>query len=258
MQSSNQAKAPIKQRTGIVGIEKEIKDKQKATDASISQAFQDLSKLMTMAKDMVGLSKSISTKIREKQGEISEDDTIRFKSYLLSLGIDDPVTRDSFKSDNQYYRGLAKQLSEVMEQPICEVGGMMTLTDVYCRFNRARGLELVSPEDLLQACQVLDLLNLPLRLRKFESGVLVLQLENHNDETVVRATAEILRHKNGMTPTELSQELGIPVSLAVERLTTTEKYGFAARDDSLYGLRFYYNLFVHEDACIELYKGVKS
>lgn len=54
----------MKLRTGIVGIERGIQEKQKATDESISKAFQDLSKLMNMAKDMVNLSKNISQKIR--------------------------------------------------------------------------------------------------------------------------------------------------------------------------------------------------
>jgi len=54
----------VKLRTGIVGIERGIQEKQKATDESISKAFQDLSKLMDMAKDMVSLSKNISQKIR--------------------------------------------------------------------------------------------------------------------------------------------------------------------------------------------------
>ena len=32
-------------------------------------------------------------KKQEKQGEVSDDETVQFKSYLLSLGISDPVTR---------------------------------------------------------------------------------------------------------------------------------------------------------------------
>ena len=32
----------------------------------------------------------------------------------------------------------------------------MTLTDAFCRLNRARGLELVSPDDLLNACAELN------------------------------------------------------------------------------------------------------
>jgi ESCRT-II complex subunit VPS36 len=54
----------MKLRTGIVGIERGIQEKHKAADESISRAFQDLSKLMNMAKDMVHLSKNISQKIR--------------------------------------------------------------------------------------------------------------------------------------------------------------------------------------------------
>lgn len=39
---------------------------------------------------------------------------------------------------------------------------MMALPDVYCRVNRARGMELLSPEDLLNACQALEHLSLPI------------------------------------------------------------------------------------------------
>lgn len=54
----------IKLRSGIVGIERSLQEKQKATDESINIAFKDLDKLMTMAKDMVRLSRTISTKIK--------------------------------------------------------------------------------------------------------------------------------------------------------------------------------------------------
>lgn len=182
----------IKLRTGIVGIERSLQEKHKATDESISSAFQDLSKLMVMAKEMVRLSQSISTKIRDKQGDITEDETVRFKSYLMSLGIDDPVTKDSYKSNNKYFRDLAKQVCDILVSPITEVGGMMALTDVYCRVNRARGLELLSPEDLLDACKLLESLNLPIKLYVFDSGVKVLQLQSLDSENVANTTLELV------------------------------------------------------------------
>ena len=55
---------------------------------------------------------------QEHQGDITEDETVRFKSYLLSLGIEDPVTRDAFRSESQYHRTLAQQLATILEQPI--------------------------------------------------------------------------------------------------------------------------------------------
>ena len=126
--------------------------------------------LIVQAKEMVAISKSISAKIKEKQGDITEDEvinfllkfllqwfqlasarcccwlswlvflaavcfpvkccfipwhwvllavqTMRFKSYLLSLGIDDPVTRESHGTGDTYLRELAKQISDVMETPL--------------------------------------------------------------------------------------------------------------------------------------------
>lgn len=56
--------ANIKLRSGIVGIERNLQEKQKATDESINIAFKDLDKLMTMAKDMVRVSRTISSKIK--------------------------------------------------------------------------------------------------------------------------------------------------------------------------------------------------
>ena len=65
----------------------------------------------------------------------------------------------------------------------------MVLTDVYCRVNRARGLELLSPEDLLNACRQLAPLNLPIVLRTFDSGVMVLQSRAHSDYEIAEAVS---------------------------------------------------------------------
>ncbi|KAM6464993.1 vacuolar protein-sorting-associated protein 36 isoform 2-T2 [Liasis olivaceus] len=148
---------------GIVGIERKLEERRKEMDKNISEAFEDLSKLMEKAKEMVELSKSIASKIREKQGDITEDETIRFKSYLLSMGIANPVTRETHGSGTHYHMQLAKQLAGILQAPLEERGGIMSLTEVYCLVNRARGLELLSPEDLVNACKMLESLKLPLR-----------------------------------------------------------------------------------------------
>ena len=35
---------------------------------------------------------------------------------------------------------------------LAHAGGILPLTDLYCLYNRARGTDLVSPDDLLKAC----------------------------------------------------------------------------------------------------------
>ncbi|XP_059093090.1 vacuolar protein-sorting-associated protein 36-like isoform X2 [Tigriopus californicus] len=233
-----------KMRTGIGGIERSIAQKSKLRDTEISKAFQDLEKLMEMAKPMVSLAKSISSKIRDRQGEVSDDETVQFKSYLLSLGISDPVTRDTHGTGQSYYRELAKEIFWILDQPLQESGGMMTLTDVFCRVNRARGLELLSPEDLLNACKALPEAGLPLRLYTFDTGVSVLQLTSHTQEALILKTKEALEQSGSLTVEELSKASGISVILAKERLLSAERSGAACRDDTVEALRFYPNKFL--------------
>lgn len=68
----------------------------------------------------------------------------------------------------------------------------MALTDVFCRVNRARSLELLSPEDILNACKIMESIDLPLKLYQFSSGVMVLQLTSLDTESVAEATAQLV------------------------------------------------------------------
>ncbi len=55
-------------------------------------------------------------------------------------------------------------------------GGVLALVDLYCMYNRARGTDLISPEDLLIACEKLNTeSNSKIILRTFNSGVKVVQ-----------------------------------------------------------------------------------
>ncbi|MFT7818506.1 vacuolar protein-sorting-associated protein 36 [Arapaima gigas] len=234
---------------GIVGIERKLEEKRKETDKNISEVRElakGLSKegeRMGIAKEMVELSRSIANKIKEKQGDITEDETIRFKSYLLSMGIANPVTRETHGSGTHYHMQLAKQLADMLLAPLEERGGMMALTEVYCLVNRARGMELLSPEDLLNACKMFESLNLPLRLRVFDSGVMVVQLQSHSEEEMITSAVDNVSDKGSLTSEEFAKLLGLSVLLAKERLLLAEKMGHLCRDDSVEGLRFYPNLF---------------
>jgi ESCRT-II complex subunit VPS36 len=83
------------------------------------------------------------------------------------------------------------------------MGGMMTLAEAFCRVNRARGLELLSPEDMLRACELMASLQLPVAIRTFDSGVKVLQLPSHSDDSIAKVTAnavsEILKREKKHT-----------------------------------------------------------
>ena len=123
----------------------------------------------------------------------------------------------------------------------------MTLTDAFCRVNRARGLELLSPEDLLNACRALPNVGLPMELHTFpNSGVVVLRSKSGATSDLMRLTVNDLDANGSLTAEELSRSAGISVVLAKERLLSAEQAGKACRDDTVEGLRFYPNRFLTE------------
>ena len=245
-------------RAGILGIERAMEAKQHAASQSISVAFEDMKQLMKQAKDMVALSHNIAARIKDQGHEATLDETTQFRSCLLSLGIDDPVTREAVGSVSEYHRKLAQEISQALLGPVTEAGGVMLLSEAYCRINRARGLQLLSPEDLANACSQMAKLGLPLELQSFESGVQVLQLSRMDTNALVESFEEVLSKEctvgslsdedegtqwKGLTAGEIARLLGLPLLLVKERLALCEKHGKALRDESNEGVLFYPNYF---------------
>ncbi|CAG0915563.1 unnamed protein product [Notodromas monacha] len=237
---------------GILGIERSIEARHAQTDKNISKAFQDLKVLMTMASEMVNLSKSISQKMRDRKGCVSEDETVEFKSALLRLGVSNSVISDAgAKTGSEYSRGLAKEMCVILTKPLEDSKGIMPLTDAYCVMNRARSLAgLVSPEDFLAACEQLrDATRTsanPLVFKAYHSGLKCVQWARlDNDDVVIDDTMKHFASEKFITAEHLAKILGISVVLAQQRLVLCEEKALACRDDSAEGLRFYPNRFLY-------------
>lgn len=254
--ATNQPPPPHrKTKGGILGIEKEIKAQEESVDRNISDAFQDLKKLMEKASEMSTTAKSIAQRIKERsRGErnISDDETILFKSHLLSLGVgqdEDPVTRNNSANESSYYRELGRQVASFIRPLLQSRGdGQMPLTDLYCMVNRARGMDLISTEDLLNACYTLDKQDLGVKLIIFPSGLMVVQSKDYDSEEMDQRVWSIVSSiydamKTGLTAQGLAVEIGVSPSIAKQRLLSAEERGFVCRDESIQGLLFYPNLF---------------
>ncbi|KAI1307208.1 hypothetical protein EDD11_004561 [Mortierella claussenii] len=236
--------SPLINVGGISGIMRSAETNKKATDETLSQAFQDLQGLMDKAAEMVALAETISNRLA-KSNALNNEDTATFKTYLLNMGIAAPVTKDT--AGAVFHKELARELAEFVLPIVEREGGTMSLVDVYCVFNRARGVELISPKDLQTACQQFEELSLPLRLRKFDSGLLAIQtVARYSDDDVsssITTRIQNLPPGTGLTAVELASAIQISIALAQEQLMMTEARGLICRDESMEGLRFYDNLF---------------
>ena len=136
---SNTSSLPMLHNAGIGGIQKKIQSRLDLQDQQISESFKDLNILMNQAKEMVNLSNTLIAKLSKNSAsssnETDDEDMKKLKNYFLNMGlIDNPVTKES--SGSKYYKDLAMEIHRNFFQVISEMGGIMTLSDVYCRLNR--------------------------------------------------------------------------------------------------------------------------
>ena len=112
-------------------------------------------------------------------------------------------------------------------------------------WTHGRGSELLSPDDLLAACHLLERLGLPLRMHRFESGVVVVRDEARGAEWAGERLAQLApaAGKAGLGEGEVALRLGVSPALALEQLLAAELAGLLCRDEAPEGLRFFRNAF---------------
>jgi len=266
--------AMLRKRGGGIGYLLKKREAEQNRQAAVGQeAFGgDLSDLMEKAKDIVRLTERFSEAKRAEQrrsrsasgggggggggdGKAGGDDDEDFAEILSTMGIANPVTKKV--AGAQYHRELARQLADflntdqLLRRP--RGGGVMPLTDVYCVYNTARGTSLISPDDLYQACALMGRLRLGMSLKRFESGVEVVQLDGQSDEARDAALAALARerygdgagpHTGGIAATDVLAKLGGSLPVARAQLEAAEARGALCRDESVEdGIVFYPNLF---------------
>ncbi|KAJ3062555.1 hypothetical protein HDU98_001561, partial [Podochytrium sp. JEL0797] len=174
---------------GISGIIKKADQSNKVLDQTLSSSFQDLDALMSKASEMVKVAESINSRLaaatsgtHSASSTLESQELAAFRSFLVDLGIPSPVTKEM--TGDAYTQELAKELSTFLHKILPHYGHMLALTDLYCLFNRARGVALISPQDLHKSTAQFEKMGLPFRLRRFDSGLLVVHSSAYSDDAI--------------------------------------------------------------------------
>lgn len=200
------------------------------------------------------------------KGDAPGKDTAKLVGMMEHMGMTSALSQK--QSGSVYHKQLARQLVDFLRynDKLTKAGGMMTLTDVYCLFNRARGTNMISPEDLLKALDLMKELNLGISKREFSSGVIVIQDDAFDDEVMAKKFSELAsssmkpQNQNGIASTGLTESsiggitvmdvcraLNTSALLANEQLLSAEQMGWLCRDSTIEGVRFFPNLFKSGD-----------
>lgn len=123
----------------------------------MEDALKDLNALMTKAKEMIRLAQEINERLKTSSttdtlsanGDREKDDAAQLaQKSLKQIGlVDAAVTAEAHSDESRYHQELAKELATVL-QPAKNGGkpsgvmarGLAGLDEVWCVWNRARGL----------------------------------------------------------------------------------------------------------------------
>jgi len=197
---------------------------------------------------MIKLSNKISKSITDKTGAISEDENVRFRKHLMTLGVTDEKGNDNNSSSSgSQFEDENEDLFNALEAKGEESGGFLLLSDVFCIVNRVKGIDLISPEDTLKFVDTITgRYSSKCKLIRYESGAMALEFfsdQNHSLESYF-SCAEYVDDFPFLTAEMLNANFNIPILVANERLKMGLKSGHLCSDFSMQGQRYFKNLFV--------------
>ncbi|KAK6828536.1 EAP30/Vps36 family protein [Apiospora arundinis] len=252
---------------GIAGLEQMGLDRRKNNELMIGTSFEDLEALMASAKEIVALAESFARQVNGGSDNATTEANALLAESASQLGLittKDIVGGGSGSASESLYlselsRNLAEFLTDDARGVLKKAGGIMSLVDLWAMFNRARGgVELVSPNDFEKAAQLWEKLKLPVRLRTFKSGVMVVQSRDRTDEATVKALLSWLcdlhdippdsevswdwqEFGRGVTAQDVAERFGWSIAVAEEELEMAEERGVLCREEGIEGIKFWEN-----------------
>ena len=267
--SSSQSSHPPVERAksaGIAGLERRGLDIRKKNEAMIGSAFEDLDALMASAKEIIALAEAFA---KETNNDSSSDanQILAESAKALDMVTTKDMLGSSTSREGLYFTELARNLAEHLTDDAKGIlkseGGVMSLVDLWAVFNGARGgVELISPSDFEKAARLWEKLKLPVRLRQFKNGLLVVQQAERTDEKTIDQLLAWLQELRlsipvdnempwdcevfgrGVTAQEVAQRFGWSVGVASEELEMAEEKGALCRELGVEGLKFWGNWLV--------------
>lgn len=260
---ANPQPTPRASAVGIAGLEQRGLETRMNNQLVIGNAFEDLEALMASAKQIVALAETLARESGMATNEGSAETNAVLSESAAALGM--VTTKDMLGSGSETLylselsRNLAEYLTEDRKGILHREGGIMSLIDLWAVFNRSRnGVELVSPSDFQRAAELWEKLKLPVRLRRFKSGLLVVQRYDWSDDKTVRQLQDWMEELRRVPPDEAvpwdwtqfgravtaqeaAQRFQWSVGVAAEELEMAEDRGVLCREEGIEGLRFWMN-----------------
>lgn len=250
---------------GIRGLEKLDEMKRKQNELVLSLSLDDFEQLMHKAQDILSLTSSFQTVLKPQR-----------HSFAKSVIPMPPLVFN--KSSSLYHQELARHISEfLLNFELTLVTSMITVQDLFASYNRflilsqGFGSELVPPQDLQKSLDVLDKLKLPVRLKTYLSGLVVVARRSHdlqdlhrlvmqylideeNSFTYLKYRSELLADADGymrdkyrafygLTVSQIADHYGWSPAVCAEELQRCIEAALVVVDENISGTFYFANIF---------------
>ena len=143
------------------------------------------------------------------------------QSVMFNMGIVSDFSTHVSKdvSGKNYHNELANEVESFLNSVVDKMGGVVGLIDLYCMYNRARGTDMISPEDMKLACIRLNQVSSRYMLKEYASGVKTIQSRMFNESKYFEKIVDTIKKENrGLTAVQIAEALNINVVLMKEHM----------------------------------------
>ncbi|KZV91861.1 hypothetical protein EXIGLDRAFT_836834 [Exidia glandulosa HHB12029] len=259
------------QGAGISGILNAVESNTSASTDSVASALKDLEALTAQAKSMVALASTLSAKLQQQSAQSSlssspssrsstplssstptPDATSFIQRSLYNMGLtlsEGPVVQSSDSNssgdERRYLDELAAEVGGLLSDGLMGGRGMVGLDEIWCAWNRARGVALLAPETFIAALQkAITGRGLGLGMRTLKSGLIVLhepRLSHASfcarllSSTPPPFSGTVEDTQVWHTPLDVAAREDVAVALAAQLLQAAEDDGLLWRDVEPFG-----------------------
>ena len=233
----------LKNTAGIGGVIQSVDSNAQYTHDDIQTSFKDLDTLMIKAKEMVNFAETLALKLPKNLDEASEfekEASLFLNSSFTKLGLQYSNRNENVnhKEERQSYEYLANELKDLLlSAPYglmhSDERGLIGLDEVWCGWNRYRGVALLTPNTLLETIGYVEKTT-QLKIYEFKSGLCILHKPSHSIESFTSYLKTYCYEHAYISLVEFSNNLKLPVRLSNEILEEIESQGHLVRDEDVH------------------------
>lgn len=228
---------------GLQRIVNMIDKKNQENSNFINFSFNDLSSLKQNISNLVKLGTELKAKVGDS---LSKDDEKgkEISNLLQRIGFIDPITKEI--AGKSYIKEISSQVESFLSEYFKINEGIISIIDVYCIYNRARGINTISPSDMKSVVDYLKVNSNKINIKTMSSITII-----YSDDFSIGSVYKKLKTIYSEQPfysfniNEVKSILKVKnISLCKLIIEDMVENGYLCIDESDFDIRYFNNMIV--------------